>query len=399
MQISLRSHLIAGTAAVVGAGAIAMNPVMGAQLSLPSIATPSVAKVALAGLDSPISELLGSVILGGQLLFNTTYYLDADGNPNPAFNRAVWGPTAFPFAPTAPNVTPPFNQAGTSAPVFPVALEDDALGGYTTVGLVPQIIDDALPIVRQLGINGSDYLNVAIAGLSAAGYVLSEGVWNAAGQLLTLDISGALATLANSISSAGSLALASGAYVLGGVVARAQAVLAAVTGSLPLLIGSTVAQISLVVNKTIQVVTDTFTAGSPGGAWNAAVDGIFGATGIPGTLLNITIGAGQQTAAIPYGAPPTFNPTTDSIVANFVPSVRTEVQSLVKSVTNALATPNPVSPPLASVRKAARSAASVARSAAASGDSSAAAADASAPAEKPAAHRASRKAARVASTN
>jgi branched-subunit amino acid ABC-type transport system permease component len=71
VQISLRSHLIAGTAAVVGASAIAMTPVMGAQLSLPAINVPTVAKVTLAGLDSPISELLGSVILGGQLLFNT----------------------------------------------------------------------------------------------------------------------------------------------------------------------------------------------------------------------------------------------------------------------------------------------------------------------------------------
>ena len=70
MQISLRSHLIAGTAAVVGASAIAMTPVMGAQLSLPSINVPTVANVTLAGLDSPISELLGSVILGGQLLLN-----------------------------------------------------------------------------------------------------------------------------------------------------------------------------------------------------------------------------------------------------------------------------------------------------------------------------------------
>ena len=48
MQISLRSHLIAGTAAVVGASAIAMTPVMGAQLSLPAINVPTVAKVTLA---------------------------------------------------------------------------------------------------------------------------------------------------------------------------------------------------------------------------------------------------------------------------------------------------------------------------------------------------------------
>jgi len=366
VQISLRSHLIAGTAAVVGAGAIAMTPVMGAQLSLPSINVPTVAKVTLAGLDSPISELLGSVIVGGQLLFNTSQDVT---------NSELWGPTAFPFTPTLPNTTAPYDQTGTSAPVFPggawcaapgacEGLLSDSLGGYSSIGLLPQIIDDALPIVRQLGINGSDYLNVAVSGLSFAGVALSEGVWNAAGQLLTLDIPGALATLANSISAAGTLALASGAYVLGGVVARAQAVVDAVVGSLPLLVGATVAQVSLVVNKTIQVVTDTFTATTFEDGWNAAVDGIFGATGIPGTLLNITVGAGQQTGPIPYGFdaallpdPSAFTPGAAEIAPNYVPSVRTEVQSLVKSVANALATPDPVSPPVASVKKAARSAA------------------------------------------
>ena len=332
MQISLRSHLIAGTAAVVGASAIAMTPVMGAQLSLPAINVPTVAKVTLAGLDSPISELLGTVILGGQLLFNTTYYLDENGDPNPAFlNPNVWGPSAFQIPSSIP----------TSLPVFPAALETDALGGYSSIGLLPQIIDDALPITRQLGINGSDYLNVAVAGLSAAGIALSEGVWNAAGDLLTLDIPGALATLAASISAAGTLALGSGAYVLSGVVTRAQAVVEAVIGSLPLIIGATVAQLSLVVNTTIGVVTDTFAAATFEDGWNAAIDGIFGATGIPGTILNVTIGAGQQTGPIPAGPPPTFAPTEESIAENYVPSVRTVVQSAVKGVFNALATPVP----------------------------------------------------------
>ena len=345
MQISLRSHLIAGTAAVVGASAIAMTPVMGAQLSLPSINVPTVAKVTLAGLDSPISELLGSVILGGQFLFST----DTD-----VVTRANWGPSAFPFAPSAPAP-----DAG-SAPVFGTALESDTLGAFTSIGLLPNFIDLALPSVRQLGINVSDYLNTSVFGLSAAGIALSEGVWNAAGQLLTLDIPGALQTLGNSISAAGTLALASGAYVLGGVVARAQAVVNAVVGSLPLLIGATVAQVSLVVNKTIQVVTDTFAATTFEDGWNAAVDGIFGATGIPGTLLNITIGAGQQTGPIPYGpltATPPLTPTTESIAANYVPSIRGEVQAVQVAIANALATPNPVSPPVASVKKAARSAA------------------------------------------
>jgi hypothetical protein len=370
-----------------------MTPVMGAQLSLPSINGPTVAKVTLAGLDSPISELLGSVILGGQFLFST----ETD-----VVTRANWGPTAFPFAPSAPAP-----DAG-SAPVFGTALESDTLGAFTSIGLLPNFIDLALPSVRQLGINGSDYLNVATFGLSAAGIALSEGVWNAAGDLLTLDIPGALATLANSISAAGTLALASGAYVLGGVVARAQAVVEAVVGSLPLLIGATVAQVSLVVNRTIQVVTDTFAATTFEDGWNAAVDGLFGATGIPGTLLNITIGAGQQTGPIPYGplsATPPLTPTTESIIANYVPSIRGEVQAVQVAIANALATPNPVSPPVASVKKAARSAA--ARTAAVEAAPAAEAPAAEAPAaEAPAAessapvkHRSARAVSKRASAN
>jgi hypothetical protein len=331
-----------------------MTPVMGAQLSLPAINVPTVAKVTLAGFDSPISELLGSLILGGQLLFST----DTD-----VANNDLWGPTAFQIPPTAPNVVPPYpnDQTGTSAPVFPAALETDELGAYTSIGVLPNFIDFALPIVRQLGINGSDYLNVSVFGLSAAGVALSEGLWNAAGELLTLQFQAALATLANSISAAGTLALASGAYVLSGVVTRAQAVIEAVIGALPLALGAGVAQISLVVNESIAVITDTFNelgTGNFEGAWNAAIDGLFGATGIPGTLLNVTIGAGQQTGPIEYGDTPPFTPTTDSIAANYVPSVRTVAQSAIIAVANALATPVPVSPPTASVEAPAASAAS-----------------------------------------
>ena len=385
MQISLRSHLIAGTAAVVGAGAIAMNPVMGAQLSLPSIALPSVAKVALAGLDSPISQLLETVVLGGQLLFNNFSPPAAPGCSPGTPAGCSWGPSAF-FQPT-PWIANPLN------------------GGYSFVGLVPQIISDHLPIISQLGQNGSEYLNVAVSGLGGAGIVLSEGLWNAVGQLLTLNIGGAVSTLIDSIRSAGSLALASGAYVLFGVLARAQAVANIAIGSLPYLLGAGVAQLSTVVGATVKVIQKTFAATSFEQAWNTAIDGIFGPTGVPGVILNLTIGAGQQIAVIPPGQ----GPNQDAPFSNFIPSTRTLLQSAANQIAGigptGLATPNPlVTASGASVKKAARSAAS-ARSAAAvaapavaapAGDSSAAA-DSSAPAEKPAAHRASRKAVRAAS--
>ena len=411
MQISLRSHLIAGTAAVVGASAIAMTPVMGAQLSLPAINVPTVAKVTLAGLDSPISQLLESVILGGQLLFNTDTVwgelpsvADPTGNANPG----AWGASAFgTLDANGDFVAYPgvdgimFAFANQPSVLFPAGT---GLYNGLGVGLLPQIIDDALPIIRQLGINGSDYLNVTVAGLSAAGVVLSEGLWNAAGQLLTLDIPGALTTLVDSISAAGTIALGTGAYVLSNVVARAQAVVAVLAGSLPTLIEATVAQIGTVLGKVGQVVDDTVSATTFEDGWNAAIDGIFGPTGIPGTVLNVTLGAGQI-----------VNPSTADQA--LVPSTRTLVRGAVIEIANALTTTAPTAasaaaeaPVLsaASVRAAAVAAATAAEApagdnseAASGGDSNEAAPAAEAPAAEaapaaPAAEAAAEKPARKA---
>ena len=122
-------------------------------------------------------------------------------------------------------------------------------------------------------------------------------------------------------------------------------------------------------------------------------------TGVPGTLLNLTIGAGVQYA-------PIATPNAAGVAAAFAPSIRTEVQSLTKGVATALATPNPVSPPVASVKKAARSAAA-ARTAAVEAAPAAEAPAAEAPsAEAPAAessapvkHRTARAVSKRASAN
>ena len=378
MQISLRSHLIAGTAAVVGASAIAMTPVMGAQLSLPSINVPTVANVTLAGLDSPISELLGTVLVGGQLLFNTDQSVA---------NPVLWGPSALFQA--APWLTNPLN------------------GGFSSIGLLPQIIDDALPIIRQLGINGSDYLNVTVAALSGAGIALSEGVWNAAGDLLTLDIPGALTTLYDGISAAGTLLLGAGAYVLSNVVARAQAVVELAIASAGYLVEATVTQIGAVVARTVQIVEQTFAATTFEEGWNTAIDGIFGPSGIPGLVLNLTIGAGQQTAFIPPGEGPNTNGTAP-LGTNYIPSTRAVIQSAGYQIADALtvtapttassaaAAPAAPAASAASARAAAVEAASAAEAPVADSSEAAPAAEAAeAPAAEVAAPKPARKAARA----
>jgi len=385
VQISLRSHVIAGTAAVVGAGAIALNPVMGAQMSLPSINVPSVAKVALAGLDSPLSELLATLEVGNQYLLNDV--------------NAVTDPTSWPYAYFGdywgtPLSTPPNYE------LLPDALLSPDLGGYATVGVIPQFIFDGLPIISQLGFNGSDYLNVTGDALFGAGYALSEGAWNAVGDLLTLNIQGAVTTFANAISVAGTLLLGAGGYVLSNVVAKANAVFNTLSSGVGQILGVTVAQISLVVAKTVQVIQDTVAAGTFEDGWNAAIDGLFGPSGIPGTILNLTIGAGVQTAPIIPSDPLDPDTYPAAIAASFVPSVRTEVQGLVKAITADLqVVGSPAAAAPVAARKAARAAAAVAAPAAAEApaDSGAAvAASAEKPSVKQSTHRAVRAAAKAA---
>ena len=390
MQISLRSHLIAGTAAVVGAGAIAINPVMGAQLSLPSINVPAAAQVALAAFDSPLAQLFATLDVANN------YLLDSASNPSVAAN--------WPFAGFGTTFgVPPANY-----PLLPAALNSAELGGYSSVGLVSQFIDDALPIISQLGYNGLNYLNITGNALFGAGAELTQSLWTAGGLLLQGNIPGALATVSAAITTAGQALLLAGGYVFNNVIAKASAVVNTLVGSLGTFLGATVLQASLVANVATTVITNTVTALSLGdleSAWNYAVDGLLGpgASGlgnsIPGTLLNLSIGAGVQYA-------PIATPDAAGIEAAYAPSTRTLVQGLVKEITADLQ----VAAPAASVpaARSARSAASVRAAAveaapaaeAATGDSTAAAADDStaaaataAPAEKPVSHRSARKAA------
>ena len=385
MQISFRSHLMAGTAAVVGAGAIAINPVMGAQLSLPSITVPAAAQVALAAFNSPLAQLFATLDLGNQ------YLLSAADPTLAEVISPVW-----PFA----NFGTTFGVPPANYPLLPTVLGTAALGGYTSVGLLPQFIDDSLPIISQLGYNGLNYLNLTVGALSAAGIVLTQSVWDAAGLLLQGNISLALTEISTAISFAGQELLFAGGYVLNNVIAKASAVVATLVGSLPQVLAVTAAQAAVVAASASAVLTNTVTALSSGNiqaAWNYAVDGLLGPSGIPGALLNLSIGAGIQTGPIVPSNP--ADPTTypAAIAAVFVPSTRTLVQVLSNEIVADLqveAAPAAAAPSAAAARSAAATEAAPAAEAAA-GDSTAAATG-SAPAEKPAAHRAARKAAKAA---
>ena len=88
MQISLRSQLIAGTAAVVGASAIAMTPVTSAHLSLPAIQAPAAVQTALVAFSSPLAQLSETVIQSSAYLFNSD--LDPADRPAGSIRLRDW---------------------------------------------------------------------------------------------------------------------------------------------------------------------------------------------------------------------------------------------------------------------------------------------------------------------
>ena len=328
MHLSLRSHLTAGTAAVVAVGAIAVTPAPATPLTLPSI------NVALAAFSSPLAHLFATADLADNYVF--------DPVSNPA-NAAGWPYANFGTTFGTPASTPP------NFPLLPAALADSSLGGYSSVGLIAQFIDDALPIINQLGYNGLDYINVTGNAVFFAGETLTQAVWTAAGEALRGDFASALTTIADATSSAGTALLETGTYVFQSVVTHASAVVGTLVGSLPTLLGASVLQAQVVAASVGSVLTNTVAAldgGDIEGAWNAVVDGLLGPSGIPGALLNLSIGAGVQTG-------PIVTPDAAGIEAVFVPSTRTLVQTFVKEIRADLQT-SPVSPAAA---RAARSAA------------------------------------------
>lgn len=335
MHITLRSQLIAGTAAIVGATAIAATPVTVAHLNLPSLPASTVAHVTLAGFNNPISNLLATAGVATNYLFNAT---------SSVADAASWPDSGF-----------------TLGTVLPAALADDALGGFNAVGLLPQINNDAFPVFQKLANNGAAYINAATNALTSAGYALTEGVWTATGQVLSLQLIQALATLGAAVNTAGTTLLAAGTYVLTNVVRNLGAALPFIPSYVQMQAAAFIAGAALVNNQAIGIVTTAVgQLGSANyeGAWNTVVDGLTAPSGLLGTLLNTTIGAGVQTGVIN---------NEGQIAANFVPSDRLVIQTAVKGIAGALTlsgTP-PAPPPAAARRAAARSVPAAARNAAA----------------------------------
>lgn len=339
MHITLRSQMIAGATAVVGASAIALTPLAPA-VNVPALSTVKI-EAALAAYANPITAGFQTLGLGANYLFKGGYSL-----VNPSQN---WPASGTPTYPAGIGLT------------LNGALATDALGGYSNVGLLNQIIADKLPALTQLVINGIDYIYNTVKAVGIAGVAIGDIIWSIPAttiavitDLLTLqfgqaitDIQTAIVNAFANVQLAGTTMLKAGGYVLTGVVTRASAVGAALIAELPVLLGAPIAQATQLFTKVVaagSAILQSLTTLNPQTIWNTAVAQLLSPVGIPGTILNLTLGAGLQTGPIAF--PPGPNTPTE-IANNFVPSTRTVVQAGVRALTNALKTPNPA-PPAAS---------------------------------------------------
>lgn len=263
MQIALRSPLIAGTTAVgcAAAAAVAVTS-LAPTAALPAL--PSAKSiVALSAWTSPITAVMDTGALALNYSFASTYSSD------PATN---WG--------TASNVGPEWNAL--------LPLQHDPTQGFlphiTAVGIIPNFIQVPLPIATQMVNNWIGY---------------AQDLFQPNG----------LATIASDIA------------------AKTSAFVAAVSELWPQFVAVFGYQMSVLDAAVTGAITDITTALSSGGmegVWNAVVEGSLSPRGVPGTLLNLTIGAGVQT-----------DPTDP---ATFVPSARYMLQMAGQELASALET-------------------------------------------------------------
>ena len=351
MQISLRSQMIAGTTAIVGAAAVAMTPIAPA-VQLPALSS-SNAAVALAAYANPFSALYNSVNLGVNYLINGNYNLNTGA-----------GATNWPAA----GISDYTNS------VLPYAYWNDGSGylpAITNIGLIPNLLTVPFPVGTQVVNNWIGYVNT---GYQATAQVINAGLnllWAPVGLGIAVVqdiVSGNFADIPvqiqNTIQYAVAQAQLAATAVVGGVtviaanfVAKATAAVQLLAAAIPAALANVPRQLAVISASATTAVTNITAALSTGnveGAWNAAVAGLLGPTGVPGTIVNLTLGAGVQTGAVT---------DSTSYYANVVPSVRNEVQTLGQGLSSALAS-TAVSP-AAAVRPAAAKAAPVAASTAA----------------------------------
>ena len=264
MSVSVQSQILTGLTSALGAGAVVFSA------ALP----PATVSVVPTAFDSPLGELLSTISYINNDIFN-----GAD-----IFGDFEWEPYQ---------------------------------------GVVPETIYTALPIIAQLGFNGSAYIGGTVDAVTTSAYILDQAVWNLPAALVTAtqqaiggDIAGAITTLTNAtvvpLQTAASQVSSAIAGVLGGVVTNATNLLAIVPGIVQGLATTVVGGVQAVITAVVNIATQTVGALSTGNietAWNTVVDGLLGPVGadgtvassLAGTIENLTLGPGLVPLGYPNG--------------------------------------------------------------------------------------------------
>ena len=296
MQLSLRSQLIAGIAAV-GLTAVAVAPIAQPELSTAQVS----GAVNLVAFANPVAVLLGTV---DDVAFNI---FDQASVPPP--DELYW-PDAF--------YTPDFSFL--FAPGYWGAIPD----------FVNQFSDGALSAVLS---NLSGYISATSYGLTGLVSGATSAIWNtpfalvtALGYLATGQIDLALAELQTQIlgpivQGITDVAQAVG-YIVDNSIANAATVISnTIPGLLANVLGSVIGGASYIVESALAtlggVVTDLVSFQLED-AWNGAVNGLLGVDGTLGQIENLLVGVGIiQDVEYEEGVVPTV----------IIPSLRSDLTS------------------------------------------------------------------------
>ena len=274
MQLSLRSQLIAGVAAL-SATAVTVAPI--AQPDLLASPQQVAAAIQLSAFANPVTELLGTLALTSEFIF----WQDSLPSPSDLFWPDSFYNSDFTF------VYAPINYG----------LLPDALNQFSS---------GALSAVLT---NLSGYIDTTVYGATGVAIGVSDAVFNTPFALITAaqlalagQVDAAIAELQAQILAPLQDGIATGVqagtYILNNVVANATTLL---TDTLPRLVSglvdATVEGTTLLVQTAIGVATDVVSnlaSANIEGAWNAAVNGLLDpGTGLLGAVVALTVGVGN----------------------------------------------------------------------------------------------------------
>ena len=312
MQISVRSYLTAGTVAVVGAGAIALAPIVpGTSPAAIALPTPAVAEVSLTALSLSLNDVLG-------LLQN------------------------FGIGGTLPDILTALPSLLPNDIISAVVAEFVTLAGPLVTGAATEVFGFLGTAVTGLLI-GPDSIPVRFGDALAA---IPAVLVSAIGSLSTGDIATALATI-----TAGLAAPASGiSEAISDATAAVQDfVTAQVNGLITVLPGVLFSAVQTVIGNNLQTLIDSIGGALSGlfGALIPAAASISAAATVPapnGALLRSSAAAPVAAAALPVSVAPAVQPAESATPAPDLdltpaPSVERE-QTTVKSLSRtALAKP------------------------------------------------------------